>query len=364
VEKIPFLVLSGLVVYSFCWAVEQPGRAVSQEFVPFELRLENALVSYVAYAAKMVWPRKLAVYYPYPDSLPVWQVLGALLLVGGVTAVVISASRRKAYLGVGWFWYMGTLVPVIGLYQAGLWPAMADRWAYVPLIGLFVMVSWGVGDIVSRRRWAEHAAALAGGVCVLALIVCTWVQVGHWRNTTTLFEHALDVTERNHVAHFCMIKDLLRQGKFDQVIHHSRQCLKIKPNHAQAHGSLAAALGRKGRFDLAVKSYKQAVKFKPDWVDVINNLAWILATHSDAGLRDPQEAVRYARQACKLTKYENPAVLDTLAAAYAAAGRFDEATAIAQKVLELAQSSKKTELMDGIQDRLRLYQAGRPYIEP
>jgi tetratricopeptide (TPR) repeat protein len=270
--------------------------------------------------------------------------------------------RRRRYLLTGWLWYLGTLVPVIGLVQVGD-QALADRYSYIPLTGLFIIIAWGVSDLIAKWRFRKPALAASAIAVLLALSICAHRQQRHWRNTTTLCEHAFEVTRDNYVAHFSMAGDLLRQGKTNQAIVHYRRSLQIKPTYFKVLGSLAIAFRRQGRTDLAVKYYQQAVRYKPDWVFPINNLAWIRATHKEANFRNPKEAVRLAQRACELTRYRNPSILDTLAAAYAAAGRFTDAVATAQKALELAQSSNE-ELPEKIQNRLRLYKAGRPYIQP
>jgi spermidine synthase len=160
-----------------------------------------------------------------------------------------------------------------------------------------------------------------------------------------------------------MADDLLRKGKIDRAIADYRQCLRIKPGYFKAIGGLAAALRRQGKTDQAIKYYTQAMRCKPDWVFPVNNLAWLLATHKETKFRNPKEAVCLAERACQLTKYRNPTILDTLAAAYAAAGRYSDAIATAEKALKLVPSSNR-KLAEEIRNRLRLYKAGRPYIEP
>jgi tetratricopeptide (TPR) repeat protein len=200
-------------------------------------------------------------------------------------------------------------------------------------------------------------------VILLTLSIRAHRQQQYWRDTITLCEHALDVTDpnRNFVAHFCMSGDLLRQGEIDEAIRHNIMSIKGKQGYHKPIGCLGAAFSRKGKTDLAIRWYKEAIRCKPDWVFAINNLAWIQATHNQAEFRDPVEAVERALRACELTEYKNPSVLDTLAAAYAAADRFSDAVATAEKAVELASSSNK-ELAERIQSRLRLYRAGRPYI--
>jgi tetratricopeptide (TPR) repeat protein len=359
-EKVPFLAISTISsVVTFL--VQRSAGAVKE--ASFTIRIANAFVSYGKYIGKTIWPSRLAMFYPYPDKADlIWQavVFASLLVI--ISVAVVCLMRRRRYLLTGWLWYLGTLVPVIGLVQVGD-QALADRYSYIPLTGLFIIIAWGVSDLIAKWRFRKPALAASAIAVLLALSICAHRQQRHWRNTTTLCEHAFEVTRDNYVAHFSMAGDLLRQGKTNQAIVHYRRSLQIKPTYFKVLGSLAIAFRRQGRTDLAVKYYQQAVRYKPDWVFPINNLAWIRATHKEANFRNPKEAVRLAQRACELTRYRNPSILDTLAAAYAAAGRFTDAVATAQKALELAQSSNE-ELPEKIQNRLRLYKAGRPYIQP
>ncbi len=464
-EKIPFFVLSPVAVFIFCWAVKQPGIVMPRESVPIKLRIANALVSYVSYGAKMIWPCKLAVYYPYPTAVSLSSVLMALVLLSLISVLVLRAAKAKPYLAVGWFWYLGTLVPVIGLYQAGLWPAMADRWAYVPLIGLFVMIAWAVGDLATEWRYRKLVTAVAVIVVLSAAGICTRIQVTHWRNNLALFGHALRVTENNAAMHSNYGWALFREGRSDEAVSHLTRSLQINPhvfvarknlckvllaqgNLAQAkacfrallpvaggspaayydlgmdfaenkqypeaiecftklltidpqnlaarsklgimflasgkpadaitqfnevlrsvpdtpdvHISLGLAYSMLRNWERVAAHWAEAVRLKPDAVDILNNLAWLLATTDDDRVRNPTKAVEYARRACELSGYEPPELLDTLAAAYAAAGRFRDAVERAEQALELARTMKKEELIQQVQKRLELYRAGRPYIE-
>jgi hypothetical protein len=200
-EKVPLVVLSVVAIYVSSLSVQRSGIVISTETVPMTLRIANALVSYVGYIGKMFWPQKLAVFYPYPTMLPTWQVAGAGLLLIGVTLVAIWTFQRLPYLVTGWLWYLGTLIPVIGLKQVGLWPAMADRFAYVPLIGLFIIIAWGGSELVAGWRHRRVVLSVVAGAAIAAAMICTWRQLHHWRNTAELFKHALEVTTDNYVAH-------------------------------------------------------------------------------------------------------------------------------------------------------------------
>ena len=363
-EKIPLFALSAISSIVTFLVQRTAGAVTSVETLPLKLRIANTFVSYLTYIQKMVWPSRLAMFYPYPDKTDlIWQTVVFALLLLIISLGVVWLMRRRRYLLTGWLWYLGTLVPVIGLVQVGD-QALADRYTYVPLTGLFIIIAWGVPDLIAKWRFRKPALAASAIAVLLALSICAYLQHRHWRDTITLCEHALEVTEDNYVAHFCMADDSLRKGKIDRAIADYRQCLRIKPSYFKALGGLAAALRRQGKTDQAIKYYTQAIRRKPGWVFPVNNLAWLLATHKETKFRNPKEAVRLAHEACKLTNYENPTILDTLAAAYAIDNKFHQAIQTAEKALELAEVTRQKKLTEQIRNRLRLYKAGRPYIEP
>ena len=193
-EKVPFLAVSVASLFVATLSLQSAGTLVSSESIPMGLRTANALVCYVKYIVKMIWPQNLAVFYPYPAFVPVWQSAGALVFLICISVMVFRHLREKPYLVVGWLWYLGALVPVVGFVQAGLWPEMADRWAYVPLIGVFIIIAWGIHDLVAEWRWRKIVLALSSGMVLLGLMRCTWLQNRHWTNTLTLFQHAVNVT--------------------------------------------------------------------------------------------------------------------------------------------------------------------------
>jgi len=332
-EKIPFFVLSVVSVLSFWWAVERPGTAVSKAVVPIKLRLANALVSYVSYIGKMLWPRKFAVYYPYPDAVPMWQVTGALLLVVCVSVLVILALKRRPYPAVGWLWYLGTLVPVIGLYQAGLWPATADRWAYVPLIGLFVIIAWGADDVAAKWRLRKLALGIGAGVWLSALMVCTWVQVGHWRNGYTLFTHALAVTQGNYIAHYNLGNILLREEKTDKAIEQYKKAIAVHRRYVDAHYNLGIALSDTERYAEAVEEYRIVQRLEKNHKRVLFRLANALAKNGQV-----DEAISYYNKALE-QKPNDAEILNNFGLALVKKGEIDEAIKHYEKSLEVKPDS-------------------------
>ncbi len=200
-EKVPFFAISA-VSSTVTYIVQlSAGAMPSQDVLPLQVRTANALVSYISYIGKMIWPHHLAVSYPHPGSnLPLWQIAGASLLLVFISALVIRGAGRFPYLVVGWLWYLGTLVPVIGLVQVGS-QAMADRYTYVPLIGLFVIIVWGAPNLVRRWRHGRFLLVSSSGVLLLTLMACTWLQTSYWKDSFTLFQRTLDVTADNWRAH-------------------------------------------------------------------------------------------------------------------------------------------------------------------
>ena len=362
-EKIPFFPLSVISSIVTFLVQQNTGAVVAREAFPLIFRIVNTPIFYLTYIAKMIWPSRLAVFYPHPvDKFSMWQaVLGALLLLG-ISIWVICLARSRRYLLVGWLWYLGTLVPVIGLVQVGA-QGVADRYTYLPLIGIFIMVAWGVGELLAKWRFRRIVLGISAGLVLAVLLICTRMQVRYWQNSAALFEHALKVTSSNYVAHFCLADYLREQGSPDKAVTHFTKALQIRPDYAEAHGNLGYVLAYQGKLGEAIAHLTEALRLKPDWVEPMNNLAWFLATHKETELHNADEAVRLAEQACGLMGYKEPGLLDTLAAAYAAAGRFSEAVATAEKALELAQSPGQSQLEKGIRSRQHLYKSGRPYIE-
>ncbi|PQP35490.1 hypothetical protein C6A37_02210 [Desulfobacteraceae bacterium SEEP-SAG9] len=275
-EKIPLLTLSAISIYLSSLAVQRLGIVLSTETTPIQYRVANALVSYVKYIDKMFWPQDLAVFYPYPAKVPIWQTLGAVLFLIFVSYFLIWVLRRIPALGIGWLWYLGTLVPAIGLFQAGLWPAMADRWSYVPLIGLFIIVAWGVPELMTKWRYKVPGLAVMATILFAILMTITWLQVRYWNNSITLFEHAVDVNARNQLAHYNLGVALQKQGRITEAINHFSEALEINPLYLEARRSLALALAIQGRIAEAVRQYFDFLEGNPGHKEAHNNLGVLL----------------------------------------------------------------------------------------
>jgi Tfp pilus assembly protein PilF len=361
-EKVPFLILSAASSVVTFLVQRKWGAVASATEIPRVDRLANAAVAYGGYLWKMVWPSKLAFFYPLPHERPLLQVVLAALVMIALSAMVFRGMRRHPYLATGWGWYLGTLVPVIGLVQVGD-QAMADRYTYVPLIGLFLIIAWGGAELLEKRRVSYSVAAMASVGLLLACMVDTWFQVGYWKNSITLFEHALRVTENNYLAHASLGLALAEPGRLDEAIVHYGEALQINPNYSPAQAGLGFALAQKGKIAEAIVHYREALRLRPNRIEVLNNLAWLLATSRDPKFRSGAEAVDLAEKACGLTGYRNANYLDTLAAAHAEAGRSQEAVSICEKAVALALASGEVTLARTIEARMKLYRSGQAYRE-
>ncbi len=436
-EKIPLFILSATAcVITFIIQKRATGAIPP---LPFLWRVQNAFASYVIYAWKTLWPTRLAVFYPHPnDTLPMWEVIFAVVLLLAITAAAIVFRSQRAYLLTGWFWYLVMLIPVIGLVQVGE-QGHADRYTYLPNIGLFVVMVWLAADVAMVRR-SRSRLAVTTAVAVLIVLVLAWaalIQTSYWRNSDTLWTHALSVTSNNDVAHNNLGYLCIDRGEPDKAISHFESAARIRSAKQDAHydlGSafvqmnLADALARKGRSDEAMVHYEEAIRLQPDYADAYynrgnvlftkgrideaitdwekalqiqpndvdahtglgnallrkgalreaiahyeqalaiapedphsrNNIAWVLATASDASIRDGTRAVGFAQEAVQLSGGREPGFLRTLAAAYAESGRFSEAFAAAQQAAALARMQGNTSLANRLDRDLVLYRAHLP----
>ncbi len=463
-EKISFFALTaGSCLVTFL--AQKEGHSVaSMDFLPLSARLTNALVAYADYLYQLIWPARLAVFYPLQSSHPTWKLAAAIVTVAGVTALALRWVRLRPYLLVGWLWYVGTLVPVIGIVQVGD-QARADRYTYIPLIGIGVMLVWGAGSIVTRWNALRLPVVGFGTVALAGWVLITGTQVSYWKDTRTLFTHAASVTTGNNVAYnvlgnqliqenpprieeakqlflqslairpndagarHCLGDAFKKEGNLPEAITQYRAALRLDPNLHETHNGLGVCLLMSGQTNEAVTHFQNSIRIAPDYyepvqniallfsqagrldeaaaaferlhflkpdskavllglvnvllaqrkfaeavprlqlvlqrdpasVEALNRLAWIYATHEDARFRNGPEAIRMATQACGLTGYQHPQSLNTLAAAFAETGRFDEAVQTAQKALALAQAVGQTGLAGIFQNLLQLYQARMPY---
>ena len=529
VEKVPFFALTLASSVVTFMVQRASGAVVSLGHAPFENRLANALVSYCRYLGKTFWPVDLAAFYPYRVyGWDDWQVWGAVLLLVGVSVAVVLAARRARYSPVGWFWFLGMLVPVIGFVQVGK-QAWADRYTYLPHIGLFLLLVWAVSGMVRHFKAARLPALAAAALLGVCCGVLTHRQTAVWRSSRTLFEHAARVTSGNFVAYGVLATVLVDEGKLDEALEYCQKALALSPGYPEAHntlgaiytrqrkfaeaqrhyelalqtdatysesfagladvfnlqrrhveaeakareavrlgplnvvawfqlatalhhqgkldeaeacyrrilelnpalytprrflGNLLAAQGRTdqaiaqyqdalriqpadadtrtvlgavlleqgrieeaaaqlaeavrlaptnalanyqlaivqqgtGKLPEAIASYRAALESQPAWPEALNNLAWLLASSAEATLRHGAEAVRLAEKACTLTERKVPVFLGTLAAAYAEAGRFDEAVATAEEAIAKAEAAGQKEIAARNRELIELYRAGK-----
>jgi len=383
-------------------------------------RTGDALLTPFVYLKQLFFPASLAVSSPPGHSVPRWEMFGAVILLAAISGIVLARRRKQTYLVVGWFWYLAMLAPVLMLIQKGA-EFRCDRYTYLSQIGLYLLLAWAAADLCAGWR---HGRLVLGGcatIVVIALIFCARVQTSYWRNSESLWVHTLDCTPDNVLAHNNLGNVLFQKGRVDEAIAHYQKAiqimpdfaeaqsnlgnallqkgdvgaaiahcqkalqskpvnakahsifgnallqkgdvgaaiaqyqkaLQIKPDFAEVHGNLGNALVQKGSLDEAITHYQMALQIKPDYVNALNNLAWLLATCPDVHIRDGVQAVNYG-----VISH-----VDTLAAAYAEAGRFDDAIAAAQKACALAAAAGAENLLEQSRERLALYRARQPYHE-
>lgn len=395
-EKIPLLALSlGSCIATL---VVQKGAVGWTEELPILERITNAIVSYVLYIWQMLWPVNLAVFYPHPENrLPPWVIISSALLLICVTAAAIAVRKQRPYFLTGWFWYLGMLVPVIGLVQVG-WQGRADRYTYLPQIGLYVAVAWALADLTAHWRRQRTILGAAATLVIGLLSVSGWVQTSYWRDSETLFKHALAVTTNNDVAENNLGIVFLGQGRLDEAISLLQAAVNLRPDNSPAHENLAKALLQKGDVSGALIHYHKLLELQPDNIEVHNivgtvlvqqrrvregvdewqkvlaiqpdngnamsNLAWIYATSPDDSLRDGIKAVQLAERAMQLSDRRIPIILRTVAAAYAENGQFSQAIQTAQQAFDLATSQGNSSLASELQGNIVLYQQRQPLRDP
>ncbi len=331
-EKLPFLAAAFICGLITVHAERGVGALPTALDVPIPDRIANALLSSLRYLGQMVWPTDLAVFYPFPRafSAKALVVAGALLLL--MSAYACWSGRRRPWVTFGWAWYLVTLLPVIGLVQIGS-HAHADRYTYVPLVGVFVLLVWGAHHLTRHWRSQRLILSLAGGAAVLVCAVLTIQQIGYWKDSETLFRHALAVTRYNELAHNNLGTTLARQGKLDEAVFHLQEALRLMPNYPGIENNLGTALARQGRLDEALPHLREAVRLAPGDAGAHCNLADALAWK---GRLD--EAIAEYQAAIKL----NPNAAAThcnLGNALAGKGLFDEAIASYRRALELDPAS-------------------------
>ncbi len=271
-EKVPFFALAvGSSVVTFI-VQERGGAMEALKTYSLQTRIVNAFVAYIEYIMSMIWPVKLAVLYPHPgNSLPLWKGVVAGVALVLITILVIRKARKIPYLAVGWLWYVVTLIPVIGIVQVGL-QAMADRYTYITLIGLFVIIAWGAKDLLSKWLYRKMCLGTLAAILLPVLMVLTWKQVQNWENSITLFKHTLKHTSNNLVIHNNLGNAFDKQDRTEEAIEQYYQALRIMPDYEKAHYNLGIAFDKQDRTEEAIEQYYQALRLKPDYAEAHNNL--------------------------------------------------------------------------------------------
>jgi protein O-mannosyl-transferase len=375
IEKLPFLCLSLVSSAVTLVAHRSLGLLEASSAVAVDRRIENALVSYGRYLGKTLWPSKLAIFYPYPDAWPRWEVVLSGLLLAVITVTAISICRRRPWPLVGWLWFVGVLVPFIGLVQAGA-QAMADRFMYVPLIGLLIALVWGICDLTTHLRGRGFTLSAAALVAIGLCAVLAHRQAGYWKDSELLFRHAVSVTENNALAHNNLGAALLSKGRIDEAVAQFQLALQTKPDNIDLLNNLACALEKNGLTNQAFLQLERALTLNPNRADTHNNLGSLLLQTGrvEDGIAQYQEALRlkpdlaqaegnlgsalfreqrsdeaivHLRQAAALAPYDASAHRH-LAAALASTGQLDDALLEFQQVLKLAPADAPAHCSVGI----------------
>jgi tetratricopeptide (TPR) repeat protein len=325
-EKIPFLLAT--IAVSGITLAAQGRSAALMTGLPWQGRVENAAVSYCRYLGKLFAPADLAVFYPYAAHRSVAVVALAFSLLLFISLFAVASRRRYPWLPVGWLWFLGTLVPVIGLVQAGE-QSMADRYSYIPSLGIFLIVVWGLDEATRRRPGGRMVLAALFAAAILPSIVLTRRQIAYWRDSEHLFRHAIKVTEKNYVAYSNLGTALDRQGRLDEAAREFREAILAKPGYAEAHKNLGLVLDEQRRFEEAISQFREALRINPDYAQAED--AWGTTLNQLGNL---DEAIRHYREATRLRPDYTDAHYN-LGLACARSGRVDDAIAEFQQAIRL-----------------------------
>ena len=365
-EKLPFLALSAASSAMTLWAQSGGGAVVPVTVLPFPQRLANAVFAYVGYLEKMFWPAHLTILYPLREAVPIWTVIFSGAVLAAVTGWVVWNFRRRPYLAVGWFWFLGMLVPVIGLVQVGM-QRMADRYTYLPLIGVFVMFAWEIPERLGNRRLSRNFLAAVASLALVACVAATSRQLGYWKDSEHLFGHALEVTPANYIALDNYGRALLKQGKLPEAVQSfaaavalapdldAARCglgttlmeqgkddeaadqflrvIELQPDHLVAQLQLGIIRGRQGKLEQAAEAFSRMLRLRPDDAGAHNNLGNVLAQQGKH-----EEAVRQFEEAVRL-KPDHAGAYNNLAISCKKLGRISEAIAHYREALRLEPNS-------------------------
>lgn len=330
-EKLPFLALSILSCVITFYAQLKGGAVAKIIGVPLSFRLINALDTYVKYMFKMIWPHNLSVIYPLPNTLTILQGVGAGLFLAVISAMFLRMARRHPPLIVGWLWYLGTLVPVIGLVQVGN-QSMADRYTYISLIGLFIIAAWGIPALFPENRKRNAALAIPASLLLIASSVLTWVQLTYWENSITLFRHATHAVDGNYVAHNLLGNTLTKQGVFNEAISNFSEVLHRYPDNEEALTGMGIALAKQGNLEGSVQYFRKALEIKPDSAEDHSNLGFTLTQ-----LGKDTEGIHHLLEALRLEpgSPKNAEIHFHIGTSFASTGEIDQSIEHFKKAIQI-----------------------------
>lgn len=273
-EKMPFIMLTVFSSLVTVWAQQQGGTF--PRYLPFPVRVFNALAAYIAYLEKMFWPLNLVVFYPYDDSPAFWKSMAFCCILAGVTIAVVYTARKIPFLFVGWFWYLGTLIPVIGLVQVGS-QAMADRYTYFPSIGVAIFCAWGITLLIKNQRAGKKILLPVGTGILIILTLLTWKQCGYWKNDLALFGHALQVAKNNALVHNQMGLAFFEADKNKEALYHFDRAVLLNRNQESAYNNRGAVYLKSGNYQKALSDFNHAIMSNPSYIKAYNNRANLYA---------------------------------------------------------------------------------------
>lgn len=360
-EKLPLFFLS--LASSIATLLAQRESINSLEQVSFFFRLGNALDGYLLYLSKTLWPVDLGLIYPYPQKLPILLTIAALIVLGVFSVAAFLYRKQFPYLYVGWFWFLIALLPVIGLLQVGR-QAYADRYTYLPHVGLLITLVWGLDAATLGWRYRQRIAWVAAVVVLFAFARASYAQLGLWRDPVKLWGHTIEATDDNYAAHSNLADVLMHRGRVAQSLAESEEAVRLSPGAADAQNNLALALFHSGRPREAAAHWEIAYRLRPHDKNVESNFAWLLATTPDSSLRDGARAVELTQDVLSQVGRQNPKALRTASAAMAEAGRFSDAITLTEEALSLARASGNTALVDELNRNLANYHKRLPLRDP
>ena len=360
-EKAPLIALSAASSVVTVVAQRSGGAMVQLAHIGLMERLANAVVAYGRYVLKTLWPAALTLQYPHPIRWPAATVFLAAVGLAAITALVLVTMRRWRFLFVGWFWFVGTLVPVIGIVQVGA-QSMADRYNYVPSIGLFVMIVWGAAALLPARGALRAGLAAAAAAAVIALGAATYARAQAWRDSETILRDALAKAPENAYLEFLLGLALQERGALGKAIPHLEQFYEMAPDNPPLLVRYAEAMGAVGRFRKAAALYHRAWSLDPSSFPAssLSNFALLLAASADDSVRDGRRAVQLATRAVELSPPTNSSALYVLAAAYAEAGDFARAADTAQRAVDVARSNGQDAFARTIEPNVAKFRSGQP----